>query len=142
MRKCNLFAIFFPCCTYLLYSQFWSMRHLFGVPTLLRTSTPLRLYSEEPQDNNNNNNNNNNNLEIIIIFLGFSLENGPLVRVLDWAVGMVLILWFFCPLYFPLLGFNIPANLQACYYFGSSSFNSWEWKLCQFHNDIEVLQIS
>ena len=59
------------------------MRHLFGVPTLLRTSTPLRLYSEEPQDNNNNNNNNNNNLEIIIIFLGFSLENGPLVRVLD-----------------------------------------------------------
>ena len=78
MRKCNLFAIFFPCCTYLLYSQFWSMRHVFGVPTLLRTSTPLRLFSEEPQDNNNN-----NNLEIIIIFLGFSLENGPLVRVLD-----------------------------------------------------------
>ena len=38
------------CCTNLLYSQFWSMRHLFGVPTLLRTSTPLRMYSEEPQD--------------------------------------------------------------------------------------------
>ena len=40
----------FSLCTNPLYTQFWSMQHLFGVLTLLRTSIPLRISSDEPQD--------------------------------------------------------------------------------------------
>ena len=34
----------------MLFGQYWNMRYLFGVLTLLRTSMPSRMYSEEHQD--------------------------------------------------------------------------------------------